>query len=96
MSPFIFTYPNFNKVQSISWYREALTFAVLVKFTDSATVHGSLSGTGFQTLSEQAKAANIPLVELCPCCKARPSNPRWTMDGDVITICDGCAEVEEF
>jgi hypothetical protein len=93
---FIFSYPDFSKVVRISWYPEALTFAVIVSFTDGATAKGSLSGSDFQVLIEKARVAKIPLVELCAYCKENPGNHRWTFDGDVITICKDCAEVEEF
>lgn len=96
MSSFIFTHPDFNNVECIGWWREALTFAVEVKFTDGATAKASLSGVGFQALYDKAEAARISWIELCPFCKAKPGSHRWTMEGDVITICKDCAEVEEF
>ncbi|MCK6625536.1 MAG: hypothetical protein L6R45_10215 [Anaerolineae bacterium] len=68
---FCFTHPDFTGVESIGWYREALTFAVVVKFNDGVEVKGSLSGVGFQTLYNHAEIARIPWIELCPYCKAR-------------------------
>ncbi len=62
MAAFIFTHPNFANVEGIGWWREALTFAVEVKFTDGATVKGSLSGVGFQVLYDKAEAARGDVV----------------------------------
>ncbi len=93
---FVFTYPDFTNIKRIGWWREALTFAVEVQFVDGSKVKGSLSGVGFQALYDKAKAARIPWIELCPYCKSNPGHHRWTLDGDVVTICRDCAEVEEF
>ena len=93
--PFVFTHPDFSNVQSIGWYREALTFAVVVKFNDGATVTTSISGTGFQALYDRAEAARIPWIELCPYCQQNPGSFRLSADGGFITICKDCAAVEE-
>lgn len=93
---FCFTHPDFTGVERIGWYREALTFAVVVRFSDGVEIKGSLSGAGFQALYNHVEPARIPWIELCPYCKDRPGFHRWTTDGDVITICRDCAEVEEF
>jgi hypothetical protein len=80
MTSFVFTHPDFTNVQRIGWYREALTFAVVIKFNDNSEIKGSLSGVGLQTLYNHVEAGRIPWIELCPYCKVNPGHHRWTLE----------------
>lgn len=91
-----FTNPDFSTIKQIGWYPEALTFAVVISFTDGATLKASVSGVGLDSLYQKAREANVAIVELCHFCQVNTANERLTTDGDTIIICDACAEVEEF
>jgi hypothetical protein len=93
---FTLTDPDFSHVKRIEYNPLALTFAVRVCFTDGATCTASLSGSALQDLLRGATEAAIPCVELCHFCQQNPASPRWTIDGDVVVICNDCAEIGDY